>query len=47
VNHAKTGADCPIRVHVGSPRAVTKSHAVKISYTDLGQCAVAVVRKYG
>ncbi|WP_168218836.1 beta-ketoacyl-[acyl-carrier-protein] synthase family protein [Limnoglobus roseus] len=46
VNHAATSADCPVTVHVGEPRPVTKPYAVKINYTDLGQCAVAVVKKF-
>lgn len=46
VNHAAAGADCPVAVHTGAPRPVAKPYAVKISYTDLGQCAVAVVKKF-
>jgi 3-oxoacyl-[acyl-carrier-protein] synthase II len=45
VNHTHTAADCPIAVHAGSPRPVTKPYAVKISYTDHGQCAVIVIKK--
>lgn len=37
---------CPVRVHAGSPRPVTKPYAVKIGYTDLGQCAAAVIKKW-
>lgn len=46
VNHASASEDCPIAVHTGSPRPVTKPYAVKINYTDLGQCAVMVVKKF-
>jgi 3-oxoacyl-[acyl-carrier-protein] synthase II len=46
LNHEKPAADCPIRVHAGAPRPVTKPYAVKVTYTDLGQCAAVVVRKY-
>jgi 3-oxoacyl-[acyl-carrier-protein] synthase II len=38
--------DCPIAVHTGSPRKMTKPYALKVTYTDLGQCAAAVVRKW-
>ena len=44
VNCAKVATDCPVSVQVG-PRTVTKPAAVKISLTDIGQVAVAVVRR--
>ena len=43
INCAKVATDCPVNVQVGS-RAVTKPAAVKISLTDVGQIAVAVIR---
>ncbi len=46
LNHESPAADCPVAVHTGAPRAVTKPYAVKVSYTNLGQCAVAVVKKW-
>jgi 3-oxoacyl-[acyl-carrier-protein] synthase II len=46
VNHTTPDPACPVRVHTGGPRPVTKPYAVKISYTDLGQCAAAVVKKW-
>jgi 3-oxoacyl-[acyl-carrier-protein] synthase II len=46
LNHAKPDPACPIAVHTGSPRPVTKPYAVKLSYTDLGQCTAVVVRKW-
>jgi 3-oxoacyl-[acyl-carrier-protein] synthase II len=36
---------CPVRVHTGPPRPVTKPYAVKTAMTDRGQCAVVVVKK--
>ncbi len=45
INCPKVAADCPVSVQVGS-RAVTKPAAVKISLTEMGQVAVAVVRKF-
>jgi 3-oxoacyl-[acyl-carrier-protein] synthase II len=46
LNHERPAADCPIAVHAGGPRTVTKPFVVKVSYTTLGQCAAAVVRKW-
>jgi 3-oxoacyl-[acyl-carrier-protein] synthase II len=45
VNCLRVAPDCPILVHTGSPRPVTKPCAVKVSYTDRGQIAVVVIRK--
>ena len=47
LNHDNPSPECPIAVHTGSPRTVTKPYAVKLSFTDLGQCAVAVVKRWG
>jgi 3-oxoacyl-[acyl-carrier-protein] synthase II len=38
-----TKTDLDINVQSGNART-TKPYAVKIAYTDLGQCAVAVIR---
>ncbi len=38
--------DCPVAVHTGKPRAVTKPFALKVSYTDMGQCAAVVVKQW-
>lgn len=46
-NHTMPDPACPVRVHTGAPRPVTKPYAVKVSYTDAGQCAAAVVKKFG
>ena len=46
LNHETPAADCPVAVHTGAPRPVAKPYAVKVSYTNLGQCAAAVVRKW-
>jgi 3-oxoacyl-[acyl-carrier-protein] synthase II len=35
-----------VQVHTGAPRPVTKPYAVKIGYTDMGQCGVAVIRRW-
>jgi 3-oxoacyl-[acyl-carrier-protein] synthase II len=46
LNHEKPAADCPISVHTGAPRPVTRPCVLKVTYTDLGQCAAVVVRKW-
>jgi 3-oxoacyl-[acyl-carrier-protein] synthase II len=43
-NHQMTAPDCPIRVLAGAPRPVTKPCAVKVCFTQMGQCAAAVIR---
>lgn len=45
-NHTTPDPGCPVRVHTGPPRPVAKPYAVKVSYTDAGQCAAAVVKKW-
>ncbi len=45
-NCTDVGTECPVTVHVGAPRPVAKPYAVKINYTDMGQCAVAVVKRW-
>ncbi|VTR96610.1 beta-ketoacyl-[acyl-carrier-protein] synthase family protein [Tuwongella immobilis] len=37
---------CPIQVHTGDPRPVSKPYALKLGYTELGQCAALVVRRW-
>lgn len=46
LNHETPYPGCPIAVHTGAPRRVTKPFAVKVSTTDLGQCAAVVVRRW-
>lgn len=46
LNHEHPDPACPVTVHTGDPRPVTKPFAVKVSYTDLGQCAAVVVRRW-
>jgi 3-oxoacyl-[acyl-carrier-protein] synthase II len=38
--------ECPIQVHTDGVRPTTKSFAVKLNFTDKGQSAVAVIRKW-
>ena len=46
LNHENPDPACPVRVHTGAPRPVTRPCVVKVGYTDLGQCAAVVVRKW-
>lgn len=46
VNHQTPFTGCPITVHTGELRKLTKPFAVKVAYTDLGQCAAVVVRRW-
>jgi 3-oxoacyl-[acyl-carrier-protein] synthase II len=46
LNHLKDDPACPVSVHTGPPRAVAKPYALKLSYTDWGQCAAAVIRRW-
>ena len=45
-NHTVADAACPIRVHAGNPKPVTKPYALKVTHTDRGHCVAAVVRKW-
>lgn len=46
LNHTNPDPACPVAVHTGSPRPVTKPYAVKVSFTDLGQCSVVLIRRW-
>lgn len=46
LNFEQPDPDCPVRVHTGSPRPVVKPYAVKVGFTQMGQCAAVVVRKF-
>lgn len=46
LNHHKPDPACPIRVHTGEPRPIAKPYAVKLAYTDLGQCAALVIKQW-
>ncbi|WP_029630689.1 beta-ketoacyl-[acyl-carrier-protein] synthase family protein [Zavarzinella formosa] len=46
LNHVNPDPECPVWVHNRGLRPVTKPYAVKMSFTDAGQIAVAVIRKW-
>jgi 3-oxoacyl-[acyl-carrier-protein] synthase II len=46
INCDNRDPECPIHVHTDGLRPVTKPYAVKLSFTDMGQVAVAVLKKW-
>jgi 3-oxoacyl-[acyl-carrier-protein] synthase II len=46
INCEHPDPECGIPVHTGSPRLVSKPHVLKLSFTDLGQCAAMVLRRW-
>jgi 3-oxoacyl-[acyl-carrier-protein] synthase II len=46
LNCPELDSACPIAVHTGAPRRVTKPYAVKLSRTDRGQCAAVVIKAW-
>ena len=37
--------ECSISVIVGDPRPTTKAYAVKVGFTQMGQCVAVVIKK--
>jgi 3-oxoacyl-[acyl-carrier-protein] synthase II len=46
LNHDEKDPECPVTVLAGSPRQTSRPCAVKIAFTQMGQCAGVVVRKW-
>jgi 3-oxoacyl-[acyl-carrier-protein] synthase II len=46
LNFVNADPECPVYVHAKGLRPVTKPYAIKIGFTDAGQTAVAVLRKW-
>jgi 3-oxoacyl-[acyl-carrier-protein] synthase II len=46
LNYEESDPECPIPVIAGTPRATVHKHVLKLSFTELGQCAAVVVRKF-
>jgi 3-oxoacyl-[acyl-carrier-protein] synthase II len=46
LNYREPDPRCPIAVAASQPRPVTGNHVVKIGFTEMGQCAALVVRKW-
>jgi 3-oxoacyl-[acyl-carrier-protein] synthase II len=46
LNYEQPDPECPVSVLAGAGRPVAKSHVVKIGFTQMGQCAALVLRKW-
>ena len=46
LNFVEPDPECPITVHAGRPREVQRDHFLKISFTEMGQCAAVVVKRW-
>jgi 3-oxoacyl-[acyl-carrier-protein] synthase II len=46
LNYEQPDPDCPVTVLAGQPRPMTRPHVVKVSFTQMGQCAAIVVRRW-
>ncbi len=46
LNYEEPDPACPITVAAGMPRPVTRPYVLKLTFTDLGQCAAVVCRQW-
>ena len=46
LNYEEPDPACPVTVAAGAPRPVTKPYALKLAFTEMGQCAAVVIRKW-
>jgi 3-oxoacyl-[acyl-carrier-protein] synthase II len=46
LNYEEPDPECPVAVAAGSPRPVSRPYAVKVSFTEMGQCAAVVLRRW-
>lgn len=46
LNYEEPDPACPVRVTTGAPRPTAKPFVVKTAFTQMGQCAAVVVRKW-
>jgi 3-oxoacyl-[acyl-carrier-protein] synthase II len=46
LNYEQPDPRCPISVLAGQARPVTRPYLLKISFTEMGQCAALVLRKW-
>ena len=46
LNYEEPDPACPVIVAAGAPRPVTRPYILKVGFTDLGQCAALVCRKF-
>lgn len=46
LNYETPDPACPVAVLTGPPRPIKKACVLKLSFTDMGQCAAAVIRRW-
>jgi 3-oxoacyl-[acyl-carrier-protein] synthase II len=46
LNYEEPDSECPVAVLAGAPRAVTRPYVLKVSFTQMGQCAAMVLRHW-
>jgi len=46
LNFEEPDPACPVRVAAGEARPLTRAHVLKVGFTEMGQCAAVVVRKW-
>jgi 3-oxoacyl-[acyl-carrier-protein] synthase II len=46
LNYESPDPECPVSVVTGNPRPVSKPYVVKTAFTEMGQCAAVVIRKF-
>ncbi|HEY7309403.1 MAG TPA: beta-ketoacyl-[acyl-carrier-protein] synthase family protein, partial [Gemmataceae bacterium] len=46
LNYERPDPDCPVTVLAGQPRPIARPYVVKVSFTQMGQCAALVVRRW-
>jgi 3-oxoacyl-[acyl-carrier-protein] synthase II len=46
INCENLDPECPVRVHTGGLRPIQKPYVLKVGYTDMGQCAAIVLRRF-
>jgi 3-oxoacyl-[acyl-carrier-protein] synthase II len=46
LNYEQPDPACPVEVLAGGMRPITRPYVVKVSFTQMGQCAAAVLRKW-
>jgi 3-oxoacyl-[acyl-carrier-protein] synthase II len=46
LNYEQPDPACPVTVVAELGRPITRKHFLKVSFTELGQCAAAVFRKW-
>jgi 3-oxoacyl-[acyl-carrier-protein] synthase II len=46
LNYEHPDPECPVYVPTGQPQSITKPCILKVSFTDMGQCAAVVLRRW-